>query len=127
MDSGRDAVDQTQSIEGDERRVLAIGKPFAPKDGSEGEDAMRGDAPCDWTASVKLSEIGRRSLQRRRCDESAEPLASVDQSFVNKDLDRPRDGEAADPKPPGELGSLSIRSPGALVAISIRSQSTSCR
>lgn len=103
MNSGRDAIDQTQSIQGDERRALGIGKPFPPEDGSEVEEPVRGKATLRLDSFGEAEEIGRRSLQRRRCDETPEALSSVDQSFVNEDFDRTRDREAAYAKPLGQL------------------------
>ena len=103
MNSGRDTIDQTQSIQGDERRALGIGEPFPPEDGSEVEEPVRGEATLRLDGFGEAEEIGRRSLQRRRCDETPEALSSADQSFVNEDFDRTRDREAAYAKPLGQL------------------------
>ena len=103
MNSGRDTIDQTQSIQGDERRALEIGEPFPPEDGSEVEELVRSEATLRLDGFGEAEEIGRRSLQRRRCDETPKALSSVDQSFVNEDLDRTRDREAAYAKPPGQF------------------------
>ena len=103
MNSGRDAIDQTKSIQADERRALGIGKTFPPKDRSEVEEPVRGDATLRQDSFGEAEEIGRRSLQRRRGYETAQALPSVDQSFVNEDFDRTRDREAAYAKPLGQL------------------------
>ena len=103
MNSGRDTIDQTQSIQSDERRALGIGKPFPPEDGSEVEEPVRGEATLRLDSFGKAEEIRWRSFQRRRGYETAQALTSVDQSFVNEDFDRTRDREAAYAKPPGQL------------------------
>ena len=64
---------------------------------------MRGEATLRLDSFGEAEEIGRRSLQRRRCYETAQALPSVDQSFVNEDFDRARDREAAYAKPLGQL------------------------
>ena len=73
MNSGRDTIDQTQSIQGNERRALEIGKPFPPEDGSEVEEPVRGEATLRLDGFGEAEEIGRRSLQRRRRDELPRP------------------------------------------------------
>ena len=63
---------------------------------------MRGDAPLRRDGLGEAGEIGRRALQRRRRDETAEPLAAADQALVDEDLDRARDGEPADAETLGQ-------------------------
>ena len=103
MNSGRDAIDQTQPIQGYERRALGIGKPFPPEDGSEVEEPVRGEATLRLDSFGEAEEIRWRSFQRRRGYETAQALTSVDQSFVNEDFDRTRDREAAYAKPLRQL------------------------
>ena len=64
---------------------------------------MRGDATLRQDSFRKAEEVGRRSLQRRSGYETAQPLPSVDQSFVNEDFDCTRDREAAYAEPLGQL------------------------
>ena len=64
---------------------------------------MGSDAALRQDGFSKAEEVGRRSLQWRRGYETAQPLPSVDQSFVNEDFDCTRYREAAYAKPLGQL------------------------
>jgi hypothetical protein len=103
MNSGRDPINQAKAIQADKRRALRIGKTFSPKDRSESEKPVRGNATLRQDSFGEAEEVGRRSLQRRRGYEAAQPLPSVDQSFVNEDFDCTRYREAAYAKPLGQL------------------------
>ena len=125
MDRGRDAIDQPQTVERDQRLVLAIGKAVAPGAGPKAEQPMRRRAALRRDRLGEARRDRTAPLQRRRGDETAEPLrrrtspSSTRISIARVTVKR------LTPKRAASSGSLSMRSPGAFEAMSSRSQSTS--
>lgn len=98
VNGGRDCVDQPQAVETNQPLRRRIGQIVAPRRFAEAEQAVAGDAPLRLDGVGEACEIGRLAPERRRGDETAQPLAAPDQPFVDQHLDGAADGEAAHPE-----------------------------
>ena len=104
VDRGRNAVHESQPVEADQFLAGVERTTRTPGDGAERQQPMGGGAPHRGDRLREAAEIRRLATQWRRSDEAATSLAPADQPLVDQNLDRPRDGEAADAEAPGEDG-----------------------
>jgi hypothetical protein len=102
VQGGRNSIHQPQAVEphqtgvGRERRVTA-GPGVA-----EGDEAVRGGPALRRDGLGEARQIRRLAQERRRRDETAQPLASAHQPFLDQPLDGARDREPADLETFGE-------------------------
>ena len=73
MNGRRRAVDKAQTIQADERRDFRIGEALAPNDRAETQAAVRSPPSLRLDSFGEARQIGRRAMQRRRRNETAQP------------------------------------------------------
>jgi hypothetical protein len=104
MDRGRHPVDEAKAVHSHQRFGLVIGQALAPSRGPESKQPVRRRAALCGNGVGEAAEIGGRAPQRRRSDETPEPLPTSDESFVDENFNRARHRKSADAKALGELG-----------------------